>query len=537
MKKKKSQPQPYAKSRCIADKLAKLAAMPEKNPYPILVVSTGGDISYLNDTAWNVLPNLTCKNKSHPALQNLAAIAKLLHETKQNIISREVDVDNATFEQHISLIPKTDYLRIFMVDVTRRKQLEQMKDEFISTVSHELRTPLSIIKGAVANVKDLIAGPLNKSQTELMEIADRNIMRLTRLINDILDLSRLESGRTRVTGDRVSPKNLLEQLSVHLKAHVHAKNIKLITLADPNMPEIDADSGMALQVLSNLVANAFQYTKSRITVRASLAPDHVMQQTMPNEAKEDSMNDTQPLDFDTYKFVQFTVEDDGNGIAPENLGQLFNKFVQIDRPMGGAGYKGTGLGLAICREIVQKHHGKIWVESSPGFGSCFSFTLPVYDEKKKFWKVLESLLRKNQSAQEPLVFIRAGIANSQKLKEQILENEWATFFESWTQTIREKVIRFDDLLLFDRSDNTISIFLEGTREGGKNLMKRFYEATLEFLALHQLPVKPEIHFGMAMYPVDATNEKDLVNFAMKNTLCRTKLTVASETRWEQDQLA
>lgn len=250
-----------------------------------------------------------------------------------------------------------DYLVKFQVDgrmiarvilyAIERKRLQQVKDEFVSTVSHELRTPLAIIKGAITNLKAGILGPLEERQRQVVEMTARNVDRLSRLINDLLDLSRLESGKARINRRGVNFTALIEEV---LHGFQETAKDKAIVLEKEigSIPHLSIDPDMITQVLTNLLSNALRFAKSRVTVRAAVEPSG----------------------------VRVTVRDDGPGIREEEMEKLFNKFEQIGRPVGGAGYKGTGLGLAISKRILELHQGQIWAESRPGEGAEFHFILP-----------------------------------------------------------------------------------------------------------------------------------------------------------------
>lgn len=234
-------------------------------------------------------------------------------------------------------------------EVRERTRMDQMKDQLLSTVAHELRTPLSIIKAIVGTIRDGLAGPLTKDQTELITSADRNVNRLTRLLNNFLDLSRLESRRARVSRRPLDPLDLIREVTEGIRMANRGRPIVFLYDLPDGAPLVHVDADMIAQVLSNLLDNAMRYARARVLVRA----------TVEREA------------------VEVSVVDDGPGIPPDKFADLFDKFVQLDRPRGGSGYKGTGLGLAISREIMGINDGKIWAENADGRGACFRFTLPL----------------------------------------------------------------------------------------------------------------------------------------------------------------
>ncbi|MDE2489688.1 MAG: response regulator [Elusimicrobia bacterium] len=240
-------------------------------------------------------------------------------------------------------------LEAIRAEVRERARGDQLKDQLLSTVAHELRSPLSVVKAVVGTLRDRLAGPLNEEQAELIVSADRNINRLTRLLNNFLDLSRLESRRARVSRAPLDPLELVREIVAGVKMANRGRRLTFALDLPSGSPEVRVDADMIAQVLSNLLENAVRYARARVTVRAAVGAEA----------------------------VEVSVVDDGPGIPSEKLGSLFDKFVQLDRPRGGAGYKGTGLGLAISREIMGLNGGRIWAENAVGRGACFRFTMPL----------------------------------------------------------------------------------------------------------------------------------------------------------------
>lgn len=229
-----------------------------------------------------------------------------------------------------------------------RKKVEMMKEEFMSTVSHELITPLTIIKGGLDNINLGFVGPVTPKQKEILFSVSKSIDRLARIIADILSLSRLESKHVELKCQATNLKSLIREV---ISVFDHEAKEKHILLEEdiPSSVEVFVDSNKLVQVLNNLISNALRYAKTKIMITC------------------------QPID----QMMSVRVIDDGPGLSQEDQAKLFNKFVQINRPEGGEGYKGTGLGLAICKEIIDLQKGKIWVESQLGHGAQFCFTVPL----------------------------------------------------------------------------------------------------------------------------------------------------------------
>jgi PAS domain S-box-containing protein len=232
-------------------------------------------------------------------------------------------------------------------DISQRYALDQLKDEFISTVSHELRTPLTSIRGALGLLNSGMLGDADEKSLHLLRIALTNSDRLVRLINDILDLERIQSGREPLNIRNVQIAAIVKQAIDDMQPMADAAGVKLIH--DATQVEISADPDRLLQVLTNLLSNAVKFSPPNSTVSVMLRPG--------------------------VTGVILSVIDHGRGIPADKLESIFGRFQQVDasdaRQKGG-----TGLGLAICRTIVQQHCGRIWAERNPLRGSTFRVFLP-----------------------------------------------------------------------------------------------------------------------------------------------------------------
>lgn len=232
-------------------------------------------------------------------------------------------------------------------DIGRRAAVDRIKDEFVSTVSHELRTPLTSIRGALGLLSSGMLGQLNDKAANLLRIALTNSERLVRLINDILDLERIQSGREPLSFRSVQLSELVRQAMDGMTPMADAAGVQLIQ--DATTVELAADPDRVLQVLTNLLSNAVKFSPPNSTVSVMVRPG--------------------------ITGVILSVIDHGRGIPADKLEAVFGRFQQVDasdaRKKGG-----SGLGLAICRTIVQQHSGRIWAERNPVRGSTFRVYLP-----------------------------------------------------------------------------------------------------------------------------------------------------------------
>ncbi len=235
---------------------------------------------------------------------------------------------------------------LLLRDVTRLKELDRMKSEFIMTASHELKTPIQSLGMSIDLLREGAADTLDDKQRQLLDAAGEELARLKSLISDLLDLSKIEAGRVQMEFDRVPPHVLVEKAVGVFTTQAEEKQIELIADVPEHVPDVEADANKITWVLTNLVANALRYARHRVAISGRHAG----------------------------RWIHLSVADDGDGIPLEYQSRIFEKFVQVesDKSVGG-----TGLGLAICKEIVRAHKGTIWVDSTPGEGSTFTFTLPV----------------------------------------------------------------------------------------------------------------------------------------------------------------
>ncbi|MBX7148484.1 hybrid sensor histidine kinase/response regulator [bacterium] len=247
-----------------------------------------------------------------------------------------------------------------------KRRVDIMKDSFISTVSHELRTPLAIVKSAISNLKDGILGELNEKQVKVVATTSKNIERLNRLITNLLDLSRLESGRIHVNFSSFDIVPVIYETLLSLKSEAHEKGIEFHFEPQSASIVFEADQDMMIQILMNLSDNAIRFARKNVKVTVGKAKNSDLGELFKRAGANLVGND----------FLYLSIEDDGKGMDVGSIPRLFNKFEQVNRPAGGKGYHGTGLGLAICKEIVELHNGLVWAESVAGQFMRFNVILP-----------------------------------------------------------------------------------------------------------------------------------------------------------------
>ncbi|NPA92981.1 MAG: GAF domain-containing protein [Chloroflexi bacterium] len=280
---------------------------------------------------------------------------------EQTVYEEQIELDDGRVVS-VHLAPvfyRRDFLGTVSVfrDITHQVEVDRLKSEFVATVSHELRTPMTAIKGYVDILLMGAAGALNEQQRRFLEVVKNNTERLNLLVNDLLDISRIEAGRVSLAPEALDLRALIEEVLAEQERIAREENRPMTFEADlpPDLPLVYGDPERVRQIVENLVENAYRYTPEggHVWVRAHVEGDQ----------------------------VQVDVQDSGIGIPPEEQPRVFERFYRGENPLVMAS-AGTGLGLSIVKTLVEMHGGSIWLTSSgkPGEGSTFSFTLPIYSE-------------------------------------------------------------------------------------------------------------------------------------------------------------
>jgi signal transduction histidine kinase len=251
------------------------------------------------------------------------------------------------------------------------KQANEAKSEFVSIVSHELKTPMTSIKGYADLLFKGTAGEISEMQQKFLQVIRSNVDRMNALVSDLLDISRIESGRLRLHIQSVPIKAVVDEVVQTMQERIKAKELALAVKVPEDLPPVQADAGRLIQVLTNLMSNAYRYTLpgGKISVKATVWLDG----PRPGEAKP------VPSGEQRLGYLCLSVSDTGIGISPKDQMWIFDKFFRGDDPVVREN-TGTGLGLSIAKSIVELHDGQMWFQSELGQGSTFSFTVPIASE-------------------------------------------------------------------------------------------------------------------------------------------------------------
>ncbi len=332
-------------------------------PDPVVVVDTTGAVERANPAARRILGVFASEGVpvpwSPPPLIRpllgdvLAGRPDFLPTTLDHAMVFRDDGQERFFLPRVLAIRGDDAsplgAAVVLTDVTRFRLMDQLKSDMVATVSHELKTPLTGVQMAVHLLLEEIVGPLNPKQVELLMAARQDSDRLLGIVNDLLDLTRIEQGRVALDLHPIAPSELVGEAVERFEARAHDAGLIVKSGASAGLPAVGADRERVGHIFDNLLGNALAHTPRGGRVSVAAEPDG-------------------------DGFVRFRVGDTGEGIPPEHQSRIFDKFYRVP---GSETKGGAGLGLAIAREIVAAHGGQIEVRSAPGEGSEFTFTLPA----------------------------------------------------------------------------------------------------------------------------------------------------------------
>lgn len=308
------------------------------------ILGLPGDDSTLGQPLWKFLPSAELKTACMDLLTNPASHKSI--EVKMT--KDEKDSYYAVSAEQVKSPGKEETLGLVTVihDITLEKELDSMKEEFLHSITHDLRNPLTAIRGFIRLFQSGQTGALSPIQTKMFETMDKASLRLTNMVNDILDLARLESNRLMLHIEPSKIDDIAGRVIELFMPQTKASSVKLSVEIPTPLPEIPVDPNLIERVFTNLVGNATKFTPDggAITIRLRDEGDH----------------------------IRCSVDDTGEGIPESYLEKVFDKFRQVEGHFKG----GAGLGLTICKRIVEAHMGRIWVESTVGQGASFIFTLP-----------------------------------------------------------------------------------------------------------------------------------------------------------------
>jgi nitrogen-specific signal transduction histidine kinase len=369
------------------------------------------------------------------------------------------------------------------------RKIDAMKSEFVAVASHELRTPLSAIKNAVQLILNGKTGEINENQAKFLSMAERNINRLTNILNDLLNLSRIESGKIELKFENLVLKEIIELTALSLRPHAEAKSLKIEVDLPEQLPNVYGDQDKIEQILTNLIGNAIKFTTEggEILITSEL------------QSKERTGG--------FVDMIAVSIKDTGIGIPPEHLDTIFEKFHQVEGSLQRS-VIGTGLGLAITKGLVEAHQGKIWVESEVGKGSTFIFTLPTSSDERRepyFRYILDKEFQRAQENSAPLTLFLIQILDERGVVQEGL-------LYQLEENIKQCLCRKADILLRREKEKILAALCEANLEGTHVIRKRI-EEEIEKQQLDGQGAKAIIKMGTATYPEEALSTPELYRLA------------------------
>lgn len=392
----------------------------------------------------------------------------------------------AEMTAHHAAAGPREFAVLFFRDNQTQKRLERLQQEFVSTVSHELRSPMTLIREGIAQVHDGLRGGVTDSQKRALSIALTGIDRLGRIIDELLDMSRIEAGKIVLQRVRVDLAQLARETAGDFETTAQDRGLELRVSAPVNPLWVYADRDRILQVVHNLVANAFKFTeRGRIEVVVSARENELI----------------------------CAVEDTGIGMTAEECGRAFHKFEQLGRA-AVTGEKGTGLGLSICEGLVTLHQGRVWAESDgPGRGSRLAFSLPRQSAVDVFREQLRGLIKEVAARSGSLSALTFSIVDRGRPGEGREEIEQA--MEGLENLVRHHRGRRTDLMV--KGETTVYLALPSTvkREAvrvAERIVRGFEDA------LRRENIKRPLHmdYQACGFPEDAAREEDFIDRACPN---------------------
>lgn len=378
---------------------------------------------------------------------------------------------------------------VVLRDISREKEVDRMKSEFISVVGHELRTPLTSIKNAVNVIFSKKAGDINENQIRFLSMADRNINRLSGLINDLLDISMIEAGKINFELKPLDLGTVLDMAINSLASRAGEKSIFIRKEIPSDLPQAYGDPDKLEQIFINLIDNAIKFTPrgGQICVSAS-------------EVRSSEVRD----------FIKVSVTDTGTGIGPDEIEKIFDRFYQVEKTLTRT-VNGSGLGLSIVKGLVEAHGGKIWMESEVGKGSKFSFTLLKYTSERAFKDLLHREIQKANENNTPLSLLILKVDEFEYLRETHGEAEALKLAREVRQLGESTVRRSTDKINVRADGGVIIILFDTPKQGALALADRIKESvSKQRFTAGEESIKINLELIVATFPEDGRTEDELM---------------------------
>jgi signal transduction histidine kinase len=470
----------------------------EKVKDGIIIVNKSQSISFVNPAAENLLDkrakSLIGKHFEFVVTPGTTSEIEIVRDDGEKIVA-EMNVTAINWEGGIAHLAS-------LHNVTKRKQVEEtlkqankdleklsrMKSEFISTVSHELRTPLTSMKNSIELLTSGKAGSVTDQQQRLLAIAERNIVRLSKLVTELLDLSKIESGRLNLQFSEVNLPKIIQDVMATFRAQAEKKSQELAGRWSDNVPVTYSDAGRVEQILCNLVSNAIKYTQAGGRILVSVR--------------------------ETKGALEVGVIDNGRGLSEEDKKLIFERFYQVGEDLTEPS-DGFGLGLHIVQRLLQELGGQISVESELGKGSRFLFTLPIAASPSADMIDIEREIRKHINTRNYSLIVVEFDREQLKNRSGKQAETYLNYRRQVLETVRKTFCRDSDQVLHQKTLRRVLVLLGGTGKTGALAASAKLERALseagESFSSAGLPLAHIL--GPVSFPEDCTTVKELIEFA------------------------
>ena len=465
----------------------------------VLMLDAKGRVAAMNGAARSLLG---CEEAETP---DAATLSELLEgdpvsrmRSERRSIKKLVCLRGAPYQMQISPVEdeKGELAGIVLAfrDFEEEKKADEMKTELVNVVSHELRTPLTAIRNALFLLGGTKLGSLSAGQNRFVDLAKRNVEQLIGIINDLLDLSKIEAGKMHLELAPTSMAQEVEDALASLQPQAEAKGVSLQSTIAPNLPPVFGHAASIQRVMVNLVGNAIKFTDRGGVVKVETA-----------RADGDEVAGEAGA-------VRVTVSDSGVGIPKDQLESIFEKFHQVEADEKTRTAPGTGLGLSISRELVKAHHGRIWAESETGSGSRFSFVIPILSQKELLMRALSSEVARASELEGPMALVMGRLQGAYAVRARS-EQEYERTMDDLVAMTRKLVRRSSDLVLARRDTGEVVVILPRTlRDGGVAFANRLAEEMAKDAATDSTLL---LKVAAAQYPEDGRSAEELYHAALE----------------------
>lgn len=372
---------------------------------------------------------------------------------------------------------------IIATDISEQRHMDIMKNEFIGSVSHELRTPLTIIRESLSILSDGLFGELNKDQLDLVNPCLEDVDRLARIINNLLDISRIEGQKITLERDIVDIVKLAQSVKLSFGNKAATKNIELVITSTHESINLYIDIDRIIQVFMNLIGNAMKFTeKGKIEI------------FITEKANE----------------VECCIADTGRGIEQKDIGTLFDRFHQVGKVMR-AGEKGSGLGLSISKGIINLHNGRIWVESEINNGSKFYFTLPQYSADKIIINNIENAIENATDKHVKLSLLLIKLNNYSKIESKFSIDKANKVNRLILQIIQSTLAPGE--FSFMKGKDEVMLFSDITKQNIIILFSKLGDLLKKSVSQIDKELTVELSYGYSLYPDNGDDAKALIKYA------------------------